>query len=104
MSSTITVRNGTAVGRESLCRTCRHAHLQIGFANSEEEVRCGFFYDQPRLVSFAVSQCTDFLDKLTPTLFEMQKIAFVIETKKRSGNIGFAGAELKVTRPEDNED
>jgi hypothetical protein len=104
MSTTISVRNGTAVGRESLCRTCRHAHMQVGYADSEEEVRCGYFYEQPRLVSFAVSQCTDFLDKLTPTLFEMQKIAFVIETKKRSGNIGFASAETKVTRPEEDDE
>jgi hypothetical protein len=104
MSTTINVRNGTANGSQSLCRTCRNAHIQTGFADSEEEVRCGYFYEQPHLVSFAVSQCTGFLDKLTPTLFEMQKIAFVIETKKRSGNIGFASAEIKVTRPEEDND
>ena len=103
MSTTFTVRNGTAVGRESLCRTCRHAHIQTGFAESEDEVRCGYFYDQPRLVSFAVSQCTDFLDKLSPTLYEMQKIAFVIDVKRNS-KIGFGSAALKITEPGEDDD
>ena len=104
MSTTFTVRNGTAVGSESLCRTCRHAHIQSGYADSEEEVRCGFFYDQPRIVPFAVSRCTDFLDKLSPTLYEMQKIAFVIDVKKGSSNIGSAGAAVTVARPEEDND
>ena len=104
MSTMITVRNGTAVGRESLCRTCRHAHVQTGYADSEEEVRCGYFYDQPRLVSFAVSQCTDFLDKLTPTLYEMQKIAFVIDVKRGSGKIGFNSKAVKITEPEEDDE
>jgi hypothetical protein len=104
MSTTISVRNGTAVGRESLCRTCRHAHIQVGYADSEEEVRCGYFYDQPRLVSFAVSQCTGFLDKLTPTLYEMQKIAFVIDVKKGKAIPGFAGTAIRITKPEEDDD
>jgi hypothetical protein len=104
MSTTISVRNGTAVGSESLCRTCRHAHIQVGYADSEEQVRCGFFYEDPRLVSFAVSQCTDYLSKLAPTLYEMQKIAFVIDLKKGNPLAGFGGAAFKVTKPETDED
>jgi hypothetical protein len=104
MSTTFTVRNGTAIGSESLCRTCRHAHIQNGYADSEEEVRCGFFYDQPRLVPFAVSQCTDFLDKLSPTLYEMQKIAFVIDVKKAKQIKGFGDAAVTITRPEEDDD
>jgi len=104
MSTTFTVRNGTAAGSESLCRTCRHAHIQTGYADSEEEVRCGFFYDQPRLVPFAVSQCTDFLDKLSPTLYEMQKIAFVIDVKKPKAVAGFGEAAVSITRPEQDDE
>lgn len=96
MSTTINMRNGTAVGQESLCRNCRHAHIQSGYADSEEEVRCGFFHQRPRLVLFAVSLCSDFLDKLSPTLYEMQQIAFVIDVKKGNGRTGFGGAILKV--------
>ncbi|GGG95448.1 hypothetical protein [Silvibacterium dinghuense] len=104
MSTTFTVRNGTAVGQESLCRTCRHAHIQTGYADSEEEVRCGYFYDQPRLIPFAVNQCTDFLDKLSPTLYEMQKIAFLIDVKKTRAIAGFGEAAIKVTKPEEDDD
>ncbi len=104
MNTTISVRNGTAVGQESLCRTCRHAHIQVGYADSEEEVRCGYLFEQPRLVSFAVNQCTDFLDKLTPTLYEMQKIAFVIDVRKGNVNAGFGGGILKIAKPEEDDD
>jgi hypothetical protein len=104
MSSTISVRNGTTVGQQSLCRTCRHAHIQVGYADSEEEVRCGYLFEQPRLVSFAVSQCTDFLDKLTPTLYEMKKMAFVIDVKKGKTIPGFAGTTVSITRPEEDDD
>jgi hypothetical protein len=100
MSTTVSARNGTAVGQESLCRNCRRAHIQSGYADSEEEVRCGFFYEQPRLVLFAVSQCSDFLDRLSPTLYEMQQIAFVIDVKKGNGRTGFGGATFKVAEPE----
>jgi hypothetical protein len=104
MSATITVRNGTAAGSESLCRTCRNAHIQTGYADSEEEVRCGFFYSAPRRVLFAVSRCTDFVDKLTPTLDEMRDIAFVIDPKKARVIAGFGEAGVVITRPEDNDE
>ncbi len=99
MSTAIFVRNGTAVGRKSLCYTCRRAHIQVGFADSEEEVRCGF-YEKPLLISFAVRECTSFLDKLMPTLYEMERIAFVIDIKKGNPLAGFGGATFKVTKPE----
>jgi hypothetical protein len=99
MSTAIFVRNGTAVGRKSLCYSCRRAHIQTGFADSEEEVRCGFYFREPLVVSFAVRECTSFLDKLTPTLDEMEDIAFVIDLKKGNPLAGFGGATFKVTSP-----
>jgi hypothetical protein len=104
MSSTITVRNGTAVGRESLCRSCCHAHIQTGFAGKEEEVRCGYYYKQPRLVPFAVSKCTDFAAKLTPSLYELQKIALVIDVAQKNSSIGFIGAAFKIVEEEEKND
>ena len=101
MSISLTVRNGTAVGQESLCRTCRHAHIQLGYSESEEEIRCCFFYDQPRLVPFAVNQCSDYLNKLVPTLYEMEKMAFVIDVKKGNPRAGFGGATVLVTKREE---
>jgi hypothetical protein len=54
MGNTISVRNGTPVGNASLCRTCTHARIQLGYADSEVEVRCGYNYENPRLVPFIV--------------------------------------------------
>ena len=99
MSADIIVRNGTPVGRESLCRTCRHAHIQMGYSESEEEIRCGYYY-VPRVVPFAVNQCSDYLSKLLPTLYEMQKIAFVIDINKGNPRAGFGGAVVRITKPE----
>ena len=101
MSISVTVRNGTAVGQESLCRTCRHAHIQLGYSESEEEIRCGYFYEQPRLVPFAVNQCSDYFSKLVPTLHEMEKMAFVIDVKKVNARAGFGGATVLVGKCEE---
>jgi hypothetical protein len=101
MSISITVRNGTAVGKESLCRTCRHAHIQLGYSESEEEVRCGFYYEAPRIVAFAVRDCSDYLSKLVPTLYEMEKMAFVIDVRKVNVRAGFGGATVLIDKCEE---
>lgn len=101
MSISMTVRNGTAVGQESLCRTCRHAHIQLGYSESEEEIRCGYF-EQPRLVLFAVRQCSDYLSKVLPTLYEMQKMASIINVKKAKRRAGFEVATVLVSKCEGN--
>ena len=93
MSYTISVRNGTPVGGASLCRTCKHAHIQLGYADSEMEVRCGYNFENPRLVPFIVRECTDFTDKLMPAVWEMEKIAIIIDVSRFNLNAGFASAK-----------
>jgi hypothetical protein len=100
MSISITVHSGTAVGKKSLCRTCRHAHIQLGYSESEEEIRCGYFYEKPRLVPFVVNQCSDYLSKLVPTLQEMENMAFVLDVKKGNPSAGFGGATVTILKPE----
>ena len=96
MSISITVRNGTVIGKESLCRTCRYASILLGYSESEEEIRCGYFSALPRLVPFPVSRCSDYLSKLVPTLYELEKIAFIIDLNKvvESKIDGFGSAVL----------
>jgi hypothetical protein len=92
MSTTIHVRNGTPAGNVSLCHTCRHAHIQQGYADSEEQVRCGYFYEQVRLVQFAVRTCTNYTSKLVKTVYEMEKVAFILDAqeiaKRRKAGFG----------------
>jgi hypothetical protein len=101
MSISITVRNGTAVGQESLCRTCRHAHIQLGYSESEEEIRCGYFRWNARMVPFAVRDCNDYLSKLVPTLDEMEDMAFVIDVRKINPRAGFGGAAVTISKLEE---
>jgi hypothetical protein len=101
MSISVTVRNGTAVGQESLCRTCRHAHIQMGYSESEEVVRCGYFRWNTRMVPFAVRDCSNYLSKLLPTLDEMEEMAFSIDLKKGNPRAGFGGATAVALKSEE---
>jgi len=75
------VRSVTGVGQESLCRSCRYASIQTGYSMTEEEIRCSYLREV-RLVSFPVKACTDYLSKETPTVYELEKIAFIIDLNK----------------------
>jgi hypothetical protein len=97
MSTTIHVRNGTPAGNVSLCYTCRYAHIQQGYADSEKQVRCGYFYEQVRPVQFAVRTCTDHLSKLVQTVDEMKRVAVILDAKeiaRRHSATGFS--QLKI--------
>jgi hypothetical protein len=83
---------------ETLCRTCRHAHIQRGFRESEEAIWCGF--GSPlRAVPFKVAECTDFTDRCVPERWEMERMALLINVphaRKATGfrpGAGFAGQE-----------
>ena len=85
----IRIRSGIPQGSESLCNSCYWAHIQRGFAESEEVVLCAFL--QPaRPVPFKVSQCTDYSDKRIPSKRDMEDIAWIIRTKDINRPMGFA--------------
>ncbi len=83
---------------ETLCRTCRHAHIQRGFRESEEVILCGFGTPL-RAVPFKVAECTDFADRCVPERWEMERMALLINVpraRKPAGfrtGVGFAGPE-----------
>jgi hypothetical protein len=85
------VRSVTGVVQESLCRSCRYASIQIGYSEKEEEIRCCYLREA-RLVSFPVKVCTDYLSKETPTVCELEKIAFIMIVESKIE--GFGGAVL----------
>lgn len=55
---------------ESLCDSCNWAHIQKGYAESEEVVLCAFLRPA-RLVPFKVRHCTDYSDKGSPPMGRM---------------------------------
>jgi hypothetical protein len=88
----IKVKDGTPEGAESLCRTCRWAHIVKGFSVSQERVRCTrLAYNPP--VPFPVSQCSSYDDKRIPSKYDMEKIAWILLTKKAGRTIGFVSAK-----------
>jgi hypothetical protein len=102
MSTTLKVHGGTLVEGESLCRTCRHAHIQRGFRQNEEVIYCG--YNTMRIVKFKIAECTDYLDKTVPTRYEMDQMAYLINvepTRKRSGFVNAVGFTAKVAQDDD---
>ena len=85
----IRIRSGTPQRSQSLCNSCYWAHIQRGFAESEEVVLCAFLR-QARSVPFKVSQCTDYNDKRIPSKRDMEDIAWIIRTKDVNRAVGFA--------------
>lgn len=89
---TIKVKGGTPQGTETLCVTCRRAQIVKGFRESEYKVFCKtLLHSWP--VEFPVSQCNDYDDKRLPSKCDMEKIAWVLMTKKPGRTIGFVTAK-----------
>ena len=87
--TTLRVQDGTPCGTESLCDSCYWAHIQKGYAQSEEVVICAFLRSA-RVIPFRVRTCTDYSDKRIPSKREMEEIAWIIRTKDVNRRVGFA--------------
>jgi hypothetical protein len=74
MTMTIKIKGTVAAGPDSLCRTCRWAHMQRGFREGEEAIFCNFGALRP--VGFDVAECTDFEHRplLLPQQWDMEKL------------------------------
>ena len=56
---TLKLPAATVVAPKSLCTTCEFSHVIRGFAESEEQILCGYAFP-PREIVFRVRECTDF--------------------------------------------
>jgi len=90
MTITLKIKNGTLVEGESLCRTCRNAHIQKGFRESEEAIFCA--WGQLRAVPFKVADCTDYSNRLVPYRWELEKMALLINVDPKRKPAGFRTA------------
>lgn len=98
---TVIIRNGKPQTSESLCNSCYWAHIQRGFAESEEVILCAFLRT-PRTVPFKVSYCTDYNDKRVPSRTDMEEIAWIIRTKDENRQVGFTNkAESEPNQDEE---
>jgi hypothetical protein len=83
------VRGGTAVGNKSLCENCEHSHIIKGQAVSEKITRCSAMYDATVIIPFTISECNKHENRLTPSVHDMEKIAYILESDARGKPIGF---------------
>ncbi len=98
---TVIIRSGKLQSTESLCSSCYWAHIQRGFAESEEIILCAFLRPA-RVVPFKVSQCTDYADKRVPSRRDMEEIAWIIRTKDVKRPVGFS-IEIDTESSEEDE-
>ena len=97
---TLIIRNGRPVTSEPLCNSCYWAHIQRGFAESEEVILCAFLR-QPHRVPFKVSYCTDYSDKRVPSKADMEEIAWIIRAKDVNRQLGFSNDREEEEKQED---
>jgi|SRR5579863_222107 len=90
MALTLKVKGGTLEEGESLCRTCRNAHIEKGFRESEEAVFCTWQKFHP--VLFKVAECTDYADRSVPYRWELEEMALRINVAPKRKRAGFKTA------------
>src|ERR1700758_1409384 len=88
MTMTMKIKGALPPEGETLCRKCRHAHIQRGFRESEESILCGFGTPL-RAVPFKVAECTDFADRCVPERWEMERMALLITVPQARKPAGF---------------
>lgn len=88
---------------EMLCRTCRHAHIQRGFRESEEAIFCGFGTPL-RAIPFKVAECTDFAARCVPERWEMERMALLIQVPPARKPTGFRAGAGFAPQDEDEEE
>ena len=96
------VQGGTPTGNKSICATCRHAQNTTGL-NLQVRTRCNANYNHPVYITYPVSVCSMYDDKRMPSFYNMEQIAWTIQTRSR-GPAGFAGNmnEVVISPPNKN--
>jgi hypothetical protein len=103
MTLVVNIRNATPKGNTPLCETCSWAHIQYGFAESEQSVQCNYGWDFLREVPFPVRACTNYNNRTLPDMAAMEKLAWKLEFRRSAHPLGFSTKPVLV-KPEEEED
>lgn len=82
------VEGGTKSG-EVLCRTCIYSKIMIGKAEGQQEMICTYGSDYSK-IPFEVIECSKYDDMRKTSIFELYKIAWVIQPDGPKNKIGFS--------------
>jgi len=88
----IRVKGGTPEEGVSLCVSCSWGVVRKGYRAAEEEVFCRMIEPNVR-VPYTVRECSAYSDRRIPSLYFMEKTAWVLLTKKAGRTIGFVTSE-----------
>jgi hypothetical protein len=87
----LSVKNGTPVGNEHLCRNCIFGQFTTGYRESDLMVICTN-PNPARVVPFRVHECTEFWDRRRPDWEQMEKLAINFSEGRRKPTPGFRGS------------
>lgn len=95
------IKKGTPMHGPSLCETCTRAHTVQGYRESESFALCQATYPQLIRITFAVRECSSYLNKVRNTLYEMERIAWTLAPRGSKRQAGFvAPGDRKDGDPE----
>jgi len=101
MSTRLKVLSGTrSAHAPRLCDTCRSGVVRRGAAESNEEIYCTLI---ERKVTMRVIECSRYVDRSRPSLWDMREIAWVLQTDSKRQKIGFLRAKEWERKHEDEE-
>jgi hypothetical protein len=92
------VKGGTPVYGPSLCDTCERALTVKGYRENERVVVCQAMWPE-REVKFPVQECSSYTSKGRESLYEMKKIAWMLQPrgpKRQAGFVAPSGDEEEV--------
>lgn len=93
----VNVREGTARhDGPSLCLSCRSALVVRGMKLRDEIVQCAKLEVPLNRVTFPVTFCTGYVNRNHPSVLEMEELAWVLRSDRRTRQIGFVQA-MKLT-------
>jgi|SRR5271166_4106871 len=85
------IRNEAPV-HGSRCNTCTHAHIILGYRETETTVCCTYMCE-PMIVPYKVRDCSNYTDKNRPTWEQMEDLALPVKPAARK-TPGFKVATL----------
>lgn len=100
MTIAIKIMGATPTGQESLCRTCRCAHIRKGFRDSDEAIFCGIG-EQLIPVRFKVAECTDYANRNVPYRYELEQMALLINVPPARSKAGFKNEAASSSEEEE---
>ncbi len=83
-----------------LCDTCQCGLVRRGAAESDEHIYCTV---TEREVRSRVMECSRYIDRSKPSLWDMQQIAWVLRTDSKRQKMGFIRAKEWEREHEDEE-